>query len=281
MKHVTRTLLILALSLVGAVFTGCAERTPELYIRANQPFDEDCAAPAGAGGNVSQFVSRGVLDLFMTNEYVMAPLVENTLVSSESIGFTTGGGGTGGLEGTEWEANIVSLTHAIVRFNAPDALGVPLLSRIEIPLSGSVEPDGGTAGITLVPITANIGNVLSQSTLLRENLDTTITLELGVTFHGKTAAGLRVDSNEFIYPVDLCFGCLVDIPTEAVDQDFPLFPNCRGGLTDDEGDPVNTTQFTNEICFVGQDVRVDCRAICPLVVDDFTGDPFGVCEPSF
>ena len=206
----------------------------------------------------------------------MAPLVQNTCHRRSPVCRRRGAGG--GLTGNEWEANSISLTHAIIRF-APDALGVPLLSRIEIPLSGSMEP-GGFAGLTLVPITANIGNVLSQSTLLRENLDTTLTLELGLTFHGRTAGGVRVDSNEFVYPVDLCFGCLVDIPTEAVDRDFPLLPNCRGGLAEDTEGNLDTSQFTQDVCFVGQDDIIDCRAVCPIIVDDINGDQFGICEPT-
>lgn len=279
MKHTTKFLLVSVLGCLAAGFAGCAESTPEIYIKANQPFDDECQSPTSAAGTTT-FVSRGVLDLFLSNEYVMAPLVQNTLVPSTSVSFGAAGGGAGGgLTGNEWEANSVSLTHAIVRFNAPDALGVPLLSRIEIPLSGSMEP-GGFAGLTLVPITANIGNVLSQSTLLRENLDTTLTLELGLTFHGRTAGGVRVDSNEFVYPVDLCFGCLVDIPTEAVDRDFPLLPNCRGGLAEDTDGNLDTSQFTEDICFVGQDDIIDCRAVCPIIVDDINGDQFGICEPT-
>ncbi|MGK4422266.1 hypothetical protein ACSLVQ_28865, partial [Klebsiella pneumoniae] len=38
---------------------------------------------------------------------------------------------------------------------------------------------------------------------------------------GHTLGGTRVESNEFLFPVDICFGCLVTFP-QGVSS--PLFP---------------------------------------------------------
>ena len=200
MKYTTKFLLVSVLGCLAAAFAGCAESTPEIYIKANQPFDDDCQSPTSASGTTT-FVSRGILDLFLSNEYVMAPLVQNTLVPSTSVGFGTGGGG-GGLSGNEWEANSISLTHAIVRFNAPDALGVPLLSRIEIPLSGTMEH-----GLRFTSCRSPPTSARAQPEHAPEGeLDTTLTLPVSPS----TAAPgwCPADSNEFVYLVDLASDAL-------------------------------------------------------------------------
>ena len=141
-----------------------------------------------------------------------------------------------------------------------------------------MEP-GGFAGLTLVPITANIGNVLSQSTLLRENLDTTLTLGLGLTLHGRTAGGVRVDSTSSSTRSTFASDAW-SISRPRPSTVTSLFPNCRGGLAEDTEGNLDTSQFTQDVCFVGQDDIIDCRAVCPIIVDDINGDQFGICEPT-
>lgn len=254
--------------LVGSALAGCAENTPELYIQQNLPPDDECEAPSGQAQGST--LSRGTLDLLVTNEYVMMPLVLNSLVSSESVGFggAGGGGGGGGLSGTEWEANIITLSRAEVVFDAPDALGVPLVRSLDIALAGSVEP-GDALVATLRVIPSQVGNALRNSPFLRQS-GSTIDMLLRVKFFGSTGAGREVDSNEFTFPVTLCFGCLLTVPPEAVDTALPA-PNCRNIEGFESSD-------TATVCFAGQDRSFDCRLFCPIFGGD--EDPTGICIPN-
>jgi hypothetical protein len=255
------SLLFGALVLTG----GCAEDTPEIFVVGNQSFTETCEVPVAGRGQVLR--TRGVLDLFITSAYQMVPWVENRLVESGTVRFA--GGTTEGLSGQEWEANDVILQRALIRYEAPDALGVPLPRELELDLSGAIPP-GGTTSIEMQVITPSIGRTLANSRILREG--TSLTLNLRIKFFGVTSAGNNVDSNEFVYPIELCYGCLLSTPPDAIDAEFPVQPNCRNSVIDEE---VNLA----DLCFTGQDQLVDCRVVCPLVNATPNGDPEGICEP--
>ncbi len=253
---------------IGGTLTACAENTPEIYVVANQVFTDTCEVPSVGG---TTFRTRGTLDLFIGSSYLAIPRVENTLVESESAGFNTSAGGSrDGLSGTDWEANHINLQRAVVKFDAPDALGVPVPRQLEVEISGAISP-GEAATVAIQAITPSIGQTLANSVLLRENR-TSLTINLRIKFYGQTVTGRDVDSNEFVYPVELCYGCLVDIPPEAIDPTYPIQPNCRA---------ATSPAAENRACVEGQDEAVDCRYICPQRTATLNGDPQGICEPTF
>jgi hypothetical protein len=245
---------------------GCAEDTPEIFVVGNQSFTETCEVPVAGRGNAT-LRTRGVLDLFVTSAYQMVPWVENRLVDSGTVRFSSGNGD--GLVGQEWEANDIILQRALIRYEAPEALGVPLPRELELDLSGALPPTT-SASIEMQVITPSIGRTLANSRILREG--TSLTLNLRIKFFGVTSSGNKVDSNEFVYPIELCYGCLLSTPPDAIDPDFPVQPNCRNSELDEE-------LVLEDLCFTGQDVLVDCRVVCPLVNATPNGDPEGICEP--
>lgn len=253
--------------LAAAALGGCAEDVPEIFIVNNQVLADDCEL--GTGGS-QQFRARGTLDLLIGDSYSIFPLVRNDLVPSESAGF--GGGGGGGLSGTDWEANTVTLRRAVVEINVPEALNLLIPREIEVELSGSMQP-GDEASVELRAIPRALGQLLASSTFLRQSSNGT-TISLRVKVFGVTSSGREVDSNEFIYPIELCFGCLLEVPPAAIDPTFPT-PNCR--ITTFEGE--DTTTDTNTICRVGQDDNIDCRLVCPLLSETLDSDPTGICLP--
>ncbi len=267
----TRISLPLALiaTLVGATVVGCAEQTPEIYIERNELYSDSCELPSAGGAGA--YRGRGVLDLFIARSYNMLPSASNTLVESNTV--TYGSAGGQGLNGNEWEASTISLTRAVVEYDVPNALGVPLPNRLEIPISGTMQPED-SAIIELQVITPSIGQTLATSQLLRQS-GTSITMKLRLKFFGTTIAGREVDSNEFVYPVDLCFGCLLEIPPAAIDATHPVQPNCRNSEFED----ATATTGEETLCFTGQDVPVDCRHVCPIINATPNADPEGICEP--
>jgi hypothetical protein len=60
---------------------------------------------------------------------------------------------------------------------------------------------------------------------------------------GHTNAGVRMESNEFLYPVELCVGCV------------PFANACPGGLGGATGKVVDTAS----VCIPGQDVVPTCK----------------------
>jgi hypothetical protein len=84
-----------------------------------------------------------------------------------------------------------------------------------------------------------------------------------VKVFGQTLGGSSVESSEFLFPIDVCIGCLVWFPPDSIDTSKMPQPNCLG---------TGTTTAT-QTCRLGQDDPIDCR-ICNVT---HPGDP--VCDP--
>ncbi len=117
-----------------------------------------------------------------------------------------------------------------------------------------------------------------QTTLLGSELGATLAQELqaagrGLTRHltsvvrvsGKLIGGSTVESDEWKFPITVCYGCLVNFPREADDLKLAQQPNCLYASP--------TALDLVKPCRVGQDDLVDCR-ICKETFPNNT-----VCEP--
>lgn len=261
---------VLAVSLLALVGRGCADYTPEIWISANRVLPASCNVSVAMATSGAQR-ARGVLDVYLTQRYLMFPSFQSTLQSSGSVGFQGGGTG-GGLSGSNWEGNRVALNRAEIRYDGPDGIGVPLPSVRTISISGTVEP-GGIAIAEFEAIPPELGAILAQSPLLQGRGDS-YQINIRLRVFGETSAGNKVDSNEFVFPVDICQGCLVFTPTEAIDLSADITPNCRN---------LDGVGSATEVCesIRGQDEPLDCRLVCPTLTALPGGDPLGVCEPTF
>jgi hypothetical protein len=72
-----------------------------------------------------------------------------------------------------------------------------------------------------------------------------------VKVFGRTLGGMSVESGEWRFPINVCYGCLVVFPPEANDPKVMPQPNC--GLS-----AVTGTSVVHP-CIVGQDDTIDCR----------------------
>jgi hypothetical protein len=70
--------------------------------------------------------------------------------------------------------------------------------------------------------------------------------------YGTTLGGDHVESNTFVYSIEMCNGCLIGYDTDPAQVPTP---NCLGGL------PMSGTGPT--ACFFGQDVPIDCHDCLP------------------
>jgi hypothetical protein len=115
--------------------------------------------------------------------------------------------------------------------------------------SGTVDPQSGTS-----PGFASINlQVLDSATVqgvAPTSLGSTVRLISNIRIFGHTLGGQYVESDEFPFPVDICFGCLIA---------FPASGSCLGAMA--------STGMTSSLpvpCFAGQDQPVDC-ALCQSI----------------
>jgi hypothetical protein len=97
--------------------------------------------------------------------------------------------------------------------------------------------------VAIIP--ASIGVDLRES-LEGEGLGSSVTVVAEVRVFGHTLGGDEIESAIFNFPIDVCYGCLVAFPLEAVEN----------------GSCLNATEAAPDFdgCRAGQDDPIDCRA---------------------
>lgn len=217
------------------VLSGCAENDSGLYVEGvlspRSPSCEYAADPNAA------MLFRGVLDVAFRHKYEGVVLVANQLtprgkkneLRTETSGLR--------IRGSE-----VVLTTS--QGSVLDEFSVNGGGYIEA--SRSEAPGYGLAEVTLIP--PNRGAALAND--LEGKRGTIRTLIANVRVFGETLGRVEVTSADFTFPVDVCWGCLVEYPLEAVEPLSDGSLVCGGAA---EG-------VTLQQCQPGQDERIDCRA---------------------
>ncbi len=172
---------------------------------------------------------KGVMDTWMRNRFHMFLKIENYLLSTRAA--------FGELYG---ENHNVQVLGAHVSYEYPSGLDAAtetvLSESYYTPSVGFAEPEGmGVASVNAIPV--DVGNALAVDTTARS---TGFPLLVKVRLESRLGDGTIVLSNEYYYPVDICFGCLYMIVTD----------DCS-----DLGDAGDM----RPPCLIGQDEGVDCR----------------------
>ncbi len=181
-------------------------------------------------------LSQGTLDVGLSDEYLAPMLIGNQIATQTSQT----------LQRTE--TSRVEIQGAIVRIT--DAVGNQLASYTTL-TSTTVGPGSGTQPgyepifvTVLDPATAtSLGGSLAPGASHRVITYTRV--------FGQTLGGEHVESNEFEYPITVCYGCLVQFPPANVNPLDPQ-PNCNGAGAAGGG------AASAAPCFFGQDQPVDC-----------------------
>jgi hypothetical protein len=229
------------------MLAACADDAPAIFVKYNGLPDENCVPDPGG----SSYKTSGTLDLLIGTSYIMYPVLQNTLVPSESVSFARPAGG-GGLNGAESEMNTVTLTRAEVTLDLPSTLSGVAKNRT-IPLSGSAQP-GEEFALDLIVIPANVGSNLQLNPAFASG--DAVEIGVQVKFYGETVSGNDVVSNVFNFPISLCRGCGIVYPPEANTAESGV-PNCSNldGVSD-------SSAFAGNRCNLGQDLDTDCRLVC-------------------
>jgi hypothetical protein len=221
----------------AVVFAGCVHDDSTLFIH------NVIAPPAGGATSglciypndpTQPGLSSGILDAALRTSYDAFFLVGNQLVPEVNQDLL------------QTETSIITIQGAVVRIT--DAAGKQLADYTRL-TSQSIPPSSGsTPGYSSVDVTIvdymTLMNLLS-STALPTRVVTY------VKFFGVTLGGKSVESDEFVFPVDICNECLVQFTNMA----GLATPNCSGMTT--------TTPTTP--CAIGQDVGVPCGLVCQSI----------------
>ncbi len=228
-------LLVSSLTLGGA---ACTDADGAISILQNQVPEDGCSIPNDLGN----FIPRGVIDTNARDGYLLNPLVQNNAVPSDTNDRTVIIGG------------------AEVQLTLQDGLVTPsdqvtALTRFTSRFSGSVQADGAFTSFSFVVIPKDLLQLIAPA------LDASTTTEIKVeaTIFGEIGGG-DVETNKFVYWVDVCNGCMKVDQGPCADLAASFSPR-EGG-----------------ICQKLQDIKLDCctdemgKEICPATPGS-TGTP--------
>jgi hypothetical protein len=185
------------------------------------------------------YISGGILDLSLRTRYDAEYLVGNDLVQQ------------GNPDQFRSETSRVHVETAIVSIQ--DTSGNQL-NTYTYDVASTIEPSTGTTP-SFEPISVNtIDHATATGLLGKVSGGTVVPINTYVRFTGHTLGGQYVESNNFEFTVDVCYGCLLGV-----------------GMQDISGMGSSGTQQPLP-CVPGQDVTIDacqctepiCCQICPI-----------------
>jgi len=240
-------------ALLLGIAPGCADSESVLFIRQVQ-------IPQKSSGNTctvdnsptSSHRPAGVLDVAIASQYRASLLVGSQLVDR------------GSKDDLRTETSRVQMEGSEVYLT--DSAGRTIGGPYTVPSAGLIDPANGSNpsfGLVESVLVDSVTASKLASELSAQPRGTIRRLTSHVRVFGRTLGGTEVESGEWKYPIDVCYGCLVTYPLGTDDPTQPG-PNCRAKGEDEPTVP----------CEPGQDESVDCR-ICHALASSS-----GVCDPS-
>lgn len=224
MKKANAMRTALCLALVSLLSTACEDQETGLVIIGMVPLKADDGCEFRLENN--EFLGRGTIDLALRRNYVIAPLVENRLQDIRNInGYTSGDG--------RLDPGDITLTSATIEYTALDQITASLPGALTVPISHTVSNDGGSLIASLEVLTPAMTDALRQSeeflvlNSFNEFVPVTervVTIIARLRLKGATLDGKEVESNEFLFPIDLCLGCLVNVPAQLAATNCESIP---------------------------------------------------------
>lgn len=209
--------------------SGCADNNSMLFVRGVVASDAASCTPKADPTNT--YLAYGTLDTAFRTTYTGFLLVGNQLVAR------------GSRTQLRTEPNRVTIRGAVVSISNPAQSGGPFEFSTQAtgfidPASGDT-PGYGLVAVDLIPGTANVQ--VGGQPYLPSNGEVIV----NVSVYGDTLGGTSVSSSTLTFPLQICYGCLVSFPSDALDPTIKT--RCTGDTP------------TTQPCNIGQDSRVDCR----------------------
>jgi len=242
------------LALVCVVFTSCPKEQPQALLIQNMMAmsqQTQCMLRPGGGGGAQFIRMNGVLDIGITNQYWLFPMFKNMLPTlKEATGLQPSN-----LAPTE--TNYINVYKAHVHVNVGGLFDLKeldgkdratfeeVLSRgFTLDVAGSAGPNEVSA-VSVQAIPPWLGNIIDKYVSRYAASKPGIWMTLYVKLEGRTQDRWVIYSNEFSFPVLVCYGCLVRYVTN---------------------DPTTPPSASSVPCLPGQDDPVD-NNFCPYVAN--------------
>jgi hypothetical protein len=226
----------ICLVLAATSFSACTDIETSLFISGNlYAAPPSCTVDADPSATL---LGRGRLDLAFSHTYTAALLVGNQLTAR------------GDKSQLRPETKRVSLQGAEVILT--DLAGRVIEPAFSVPGAGFADVnDGPSPGYGVIfadVIPRTVGTQLAEQ-VGPGSSPRTVIAEIRV--FGTALGGHELESAPFIYPIEVCYGCLVQFPLAAMAID----PN---GNFVCGADPEGATDEVP--CTLGQDGSLDCRS---------------------
>jgi hypothetical protein len=212
--------MVLSIATLGAATGGCADNDSALFIRSVLALEPgDCVASPQPEATSLAF---GVYDLGLADGSYFAFLLVGNQLSRQ-----------GDRDKVRTETSRIALRGADVEVRTVDGATITTFAT-----DGAGFADVGTAtepGYGIMP--AELLPAGAAEGLTRVNVSVRVV--------GETLGGSEIRSSELIFPINICRGCTVSFPADAVDS---VTGTCAG-------EPAGPSA-----CLPGQDGPTDCRA---------------------
>lgn len=266
--------LALAAGLLACVLSSCQDRDFGLAIVQVQPIDESSCT---VNTDRLVFQSQGIVDLALRTSYRIRPLVENKMLSINTVKAF-------GAEDGRVDTNDIVLRSATIEYTTLDVLSAQITSPVVVPISGTV-PVNGEIVFGVEVLNAEVMTQLRDADeflLIDQNGQarpkrSTINIIARVRIEGETLDGKSVESNEFLFPIEVCNGCQIAYPANVLEVRNGLL-SCPAVTLDADGNPVPPVVPEGScIGLTGSDgFFTDCQTCQGIAVNSFARQ---LCQP--
>ncbi len=244
------------LALCGLTMFSCENNSVSVFIR-------QMTAPLAAGAvctipmePLAQRVAEGIMDVGIRDDYLVNPLLQSQLVATANPAFGRVETNGATIEGFIIELREGSPEGRMVANTPP--FSVYQTSFLAASLAGT--PSFAVSTVQVIP--PGIGQQLRNEVCVIDRQGVTADCPVPrvrervkrvivrVTAFGRTQGNIAIETPTYDFPVNVCCGCTVQIPTDAnlADTAYPG-PDCNSGVA----------IAGPSLCQPGQDFLLDCR----------------------
>ena len=271
-KNLKQALIVMLVVSLIPILASCQDREVGMNILEMKPVDPStCLAVSDEGA----YRAGGVVDLTLRTNYEVHPMVENNMVDTVEIK---------SLDSTDARVstNSIVLRSAVIEYTALDQLSANIQTQRIIPLSGTI---GIGERLLITGLDLFSSDMLEQFRSADEFLlidggearprRTDAEIIAHIRLKGETLDGREIESNEFLFPVRVCNGCMITYPADMlVDRSGVLTCPPRDPSIEEMASPSDVPLCPGSLG--SDDSFVDCQTCQGLAIDSFARQ---LCQP--
>ncbi len=259
--------------LLMSSLTACQDTEVGMQIVNVRPFD---IANCQASDAEDVFLVSGIVDIALRDNYIINPVVRNNLVDvTQQKGLQT--------SDARIATNGIVLRSAEIEYSPLDGIAGNIPNTRVVPLSGTVSELSSMTLFNFPLIEPEVMEALrsSETFFLIDDANTarpkrtSVTLLTSIRIKGETLDGRSTESEPFLFPVEVCNGCMITFPSDLLED--------RNGrlvcATEVAGDDDGTVDASVNLCpnLVGIDgLSTNCLDCQGYAVNTFSRQ---LCQP--